>query len=542
MKKKKLNALSSIVTWVGDPSHLNKSSTGLEEVSDDLNDFSDENSDGDPDTHSDGESDRDTNDERSPGISAESDEDTLEEASSDADSHTSLENNPRENLALESLNSLEESLEALEDSMGSRDTSRDTSRGTPRDTKESDDTLSEIPDDLPDDLNSQLDRISKLLHAEAERSEKEDLLHPGAPFSGTAFDPERELALQIAEDMALEQSMALANQELLESSLHPFNSHGEAFSTDETPGTTLDETPGAIPSATPGPNTGTKAGATADAPPLELAEIQSCIEALLFISDKPLSTVKLKELLGPELDRELFQDAVTGLCQKYQQVAHGIEVVEVAGGLQFRTKPGRASLAQKLAKVQSQRLSSGGMESLAIIAYRQPVMKEDIDKVRGVDSSYFIRGLMEKKLIKISGRSELPGRPSLYNTTPEFLELFGLRDLASLPSLRELEQMIPSSQSTNPEDEDPRIRTMRRLVGEMNVDGLGALKYDPKEDEKLLKEFRERITAIPSSTPYLDEMKAAEILAKQQLALQEQEQAAVLGQHHGRIQQPVIEE
>jgi segregation and condensation protein B len=253
-----------------------------------------------------------------------------------------------------------------------------------------------------------------------------------------------------------------------------------------------------------------------DATSMDLAEIQSCIEALLFISDKPLSPEKLRGLLGSDFSLPLFQEAMTALKDRYQATHHGIELVEVSGGYQFRTKSNRTFLAKKLVKVQTQRLSSGCMETLAIIAYRQPVMKEEIDKIRGVDSSYFVRGLMEKKLIQISGRSELPGKPMLYSTTDQFLELFSLKDLSALPSLRELEQMIPASQAGNPEEEDPRVREMRRLVSEMKSDRTSALYYNPKEDDKILKEFRERVNAIPTSTPYLDEVKAAEILAHEQ--------------------------
>ncbi|CAM6054061.1 unnamed protein product [Sphagnum tenellum] len=377
------------------------------------------------------------------------------------------------------------------------------------------------PDQNSEQIAEQLDRIAALLHRQAE----EDLLQNPSELK-SSFDPDAELARQIAEDLALEASQGnpviqdnllqevlskdLTEEELIQANLTLEGlTNGELGQEDFT----QKETPKI---------------------PIDIAEIQSCIEALLFISDKPLPSNRLRQLLAPELDSNLFEEAMVGLCQKYQAIAHGIEVVEIAGGYQFRTKPGRASLAQKLAKVQTQRLSSGCMETLAIIAYRQPSMKEDIDKVRGVDSSYFLRGLMEKKLIKISGRSELPGRPSLYCTTPEFLEVFGLRDLNSLPSLRELEQMIPSSQSTNPDDEDPRIKTMRRLVNEMNVDGVGALKFDPKVDDQLLKEFRDRITAIPSSTPYLDDLKAAEILAKQQLNLQGQQQEVGAGEEEIR--------
>jgi segregation and condensation protein B len=245
---------------------------------------------------------------------------------------------------------------------------------------------------------------------------------------------------------------------------------------------------------------------------LDLNELQSCIETLLFMSDKPLSLTRLQELLGPDFPHSLFQEAVTLLRDRYQSPAHGFELLEIAGGLQFRTKPGRAALAKKLAKVQTQRLSSGAMETLAIVSYKQPVLKEEIDQIRGVDSSHFIRTLMDRKLISIQGRSDLPGKPMVYGTTSEFLELFGLKDLQGLPSLRELEQMIPSSQSGDPDApdaDDPRVKEMRRLVAQMKADNT-RLAYDPREDEKILKEIRERVSLIPSSTPWLDEQKALE--------------------------------
>jgi segregation and condensation protein B len=246
---------------------------------------------------------------------------------------------------------------------------------------------------------------------------------------------------------------------------------------------------------------------------LDLEEVQSCLEAILFISDKPMSLKRLHELLGPDFSHGIFQEAVTALKDRYQSSPHhGIELVEVAGGYQFRTRPGRAALARKLARVQTQRLSSGAMESLAIIAYKQPAMKDDIDKIRGVDSSYFIRGLLDRKLIRISGRSEMPGRPMLYSTTDEFLELFGMKDLNALPPLQELEAMVPAQAAK--EEEDPRVKQMRKLVNEMTTDTSTTLTYDPREDEIILKEMKERIGSIPVSTPYLDEQKAAEKAAK----------------------------
>lgn len=320
----------------------------------------------------------------------------------------------------------------------------------------------ELLSESSESLDDQMEKLAKALEKQAEESTDIETLQPAAPV---------DLEAQIAEDQALEKE--------------------------------LSETP--------------EPAILSEEIPFDQAEIQACIEAILFLSEKPLSAEKLRELLGPTFSIELFVEALENLKKRYLSPHHGIELLEVAGGYQFRTKPGKADLAKKLVKIQTQRLSTGGMETLAIIAYKQPIMKEEVDKIRGVDSSYFIRGLLEKKLIKISGRSELPGRPILYSTTTEFLEIFGMKDLYSLPSLRELEQMIPNSQSS-PQEEDPKIREMRRLVGEMKSDQSTSLIYNPKEDEKILKEIREKVTAIPTSTPYLDELKAAELLAQQQAA------------------------
>lgn len=240
---------------------------------------------------------------------------------------------------------------------------------------------------------------------------------------------------------------------------------------------------------------------------LDLAEMESCIEALLFMVDKPISTNKLRELLGPEMSLSYFQEALTNLKKRYQRFHHGVELAEVGNGYQFRTKPVRAALAKKLAKIQAQRLSTGAMETLAIVAYKQPAMKEDIDKIRGVDSSHFIRGLLDKKLIKIAGRSDLPGRPMVYETTSEFMEVFGIKNLESLPPLREIEAMVPGSQTG---EDDPRVKEMRKLVGQMNADDSVSLLYDPKEDEKFLSDIREKVKGIEISTPTLEQQKLRE--------------------------------
>ncbi len=268
--------------------------------------------------------------------------------------------------------------------------------------------------------------------------------------------------------------------------------------------------------------------------PQEIDFLASQIEALLLITDRPLSAQALHRMLcpaaaplsaeesasaeaelvpseeSPALLLEAVQQAIESLQSRYQSPHHGIELAEIAGGYQLRTKLIHGPLLKKLSKVQVQRLSSGALETLAIIAYRQPLLKEDIDQVRGVDSAYFLRTLLERKLIEISGRSELPGRPLLYCTTPRFLEVFGLNDLGALPSLREIEEMAPASEVGPKDFEDtPEALRMREALGHSAQDS-NAVSYDPAEDEAILQELRSRIQSIPLTTPYLMSLKAAE--------------------------------
>lgn len=362
----------------------------------------------------------------------------------------------------------------------------------------------EIADELPLDEDTEtfqpaedhgeLESMARAMNEQAELARKtaEELADwvPDSDPGGKAAT--EKLQAQIAEDEALQARLARENQEREEREREEREEAGE----------TDPQLQAALPR--PDPDSGT----------LDVDEVRSCIEALLFMVDKPLTLERLREMIGPDFPLPVFQEAITALQDRYRHPAHGIEVVDVAHGYQFRTKPGRAALAKKLARTQTKRLSTGAMETLAITAYRQPVMKEDIDKIRGVDSSYFIKNLLDHKLISITGRSELPGRPMLYGTTDEFLALFGLKDLSAMPSLREIERMIPSSQSGTG-DEDPRVKEMRRLVNQMTTDTSATLNYDPREDEKFLKEIRERVSEIPTSTPYLEEQKAAEKAAKE---------------------------
>ena len=164
----------------------------------------------------------------------------------------------------------------------------------------------------------------------------------------------------------------------------------------------------------------------------------SVIETLIFMSDKPLPLSKIKDLIDSEIPNETLNQAIERLDEGYQQNHHGIFIRKVAGGYQFCTRPNHAGFVQKLFKTTSLMLSPSALEVLAIIAYRQPISRVEIDRIRSVDSSHLVRGLMNKKLIRITGRSDKVGRPTLYGTTNEFLEVFSLDSLLDLPAEREL--------------------------------------------------------------------------------------------------------
>lgn len=161
------------------------------------------------------------------------------------------------------------------------------------------------------------------------------------------------------------------------------------------------------------------------------------IESLLFAAGTPVTLRRLTEILaGPALKD--VQDAVVLLQARYAPGQRGIQLQEVAGGFQFRTARENAEWVRALFREKPARLGRAALETLSVVAYKQPVTKAEIELIRGVDVDGTLSTLMGRRLVKISGRKEAVGRPLLYATTAEFLEAFGLKDLADLPSLQEL--------------------------------------------------------------------------------------------------------
>lgn len=164
------------------------------------------------------------------------------------------------------------------------------------------------------------------------------------------------------------------------------------------------------------------------------------IEALLFASETPLNVERMAEIL-PDTDKKEIAALLEGLMREYEARGGGISLQEIAGGFQFRTRTDLAPWIRKLKAGRPAMLSPAAMETLAVVAYRQPLVKSEIDRIRGVDASGALKGLLEKKIVRIVGRKDVPGKPIIYGTTRKFLEVFNLRDLSELPTLRELKDM-----------------------------------------------------------------------------------------------------
>jgi segregation and condensation protein B len=164
------------------------------------------------------------------------------------------------------------------------------------------------------------------------------------------------------------------------------------------------------------------------------------LEAVLFASQQPLTIEQLLKVLDG-ISREVIRAAIFQLKEEYAKKSKGICFLEISGGYQFRTKPEHKDYIIKLNKEKPAKLSQSALEALAIIAYKQPIIKSEIEDIRGVDSSYVIRTLLEKKLIKIIGKKDIVGRPLLYATTKDFLEIFSLKGLSSLPTLKDIKEL-----------------------------------------------------------------------------------------------------
>ncbi len=230
--------------------------------------------------------------------------------------------------------------------------------------------------------------------------------------------------------------------------------------------------------------------------------LKALVEALIFAAQEPLSVSQIRAIYqgddarnsgSKQIEPETIKQSITDLNLEYEKSDRPYRIVQIAGGYQFATLSDYAEWLGKLYKEQGRRkLSQSGMESLAIVAYKQPITKAEIEKIRGVNCDYVLKTLLEKELLTVTGRAESVGRPLLYGTTKEFLKHFGLNDITDLPRPREIEEILGESQ----------FETERRMLEAQ--EGAELMK---KEQE----DFKSRLPHIPKKKSDLEE-KDVEIL------------------------------
>lgn len=211
---------------------------------------------------------------------------------------------------------------------------------------------------------------------------------------------------------------------------------------------------------------------------IDQRELKAILEAVLFVSSDPVPIARLTSILGKISKAEVVQ-ALTMLAHDLEQDGRGIQLVQVAGGYRLVTKQEYGPWLKRMDKAKAaQKLSRSALESLAIIAYKQPLVRSEIEEIRGVETSGVLRTLLERKLVRIVGRKEVPGRPIMYGTTKFFLEHFGLQDLSQLPPLREFKELGESEQALLPIEEESNDLT----------EGTVELAFDAESSEAMLQE------------------------------------------------------
>jgi segregation and condensation protein B len=225
---------------------------------------------------------------------------------------------------------------------------------------------------------------------------------------------------------------------------------------------------------------------------LSEARARTVVETLLFLAERPLGVEEIRQATGIEPAR--VAKALDQISGHHRDGISGIVLHEVAGGWQLRTSPDNADFARRFLRVKPQRLTRAALETLAIVAYRQPVTRPEIEEIRGVDCGAVVKALLERRLVKILGKKEEPGRPILYGTTREFLEFFSLKDLASLPTLREFHELSEEHRDIVEKQPEATPEPIAGLVDDLRDDRLRAeLEAKRAEGDAALDELERAI-------------------------------------------------
>ena len=229
-------------------------------------------------------------------------------------------------------------------------------------------------------------------------------------------------------------------------------------------------------------------------------QLFSILESLFFASDKAVSFATLKMVFqNTNIDNKMLKRAIEEMQSIYADPSRGVTLEEVTGGWQLRTKLDNMDFLKKISKARPFRLSGPALEVLSIIAYKQPIIKNEVDQIRGVESGHLVRALMEKGLVSFEGKTDLPGKPMAYSTTRKFLEIFGLRNLHELPSLSEIDQLLPEGIGEEEEKE-----TLSDVTSNMST-SFTAASYSEGEEELGL--ITERLNSIDTSSEFFEQEK-----------------------------------
>jgi len=254
--------------------------------------------------------------------------------------------------------------------------------------------------------------------------------------------------------------------------------------------------------------TAAAAEAGADEEPLPEVEgqdrLESILESLVFVADRPLTLADLKRLTGTR-DGKTITAALEALHAHYGE--RGVQLVQVAGGWAFRTHPANAAWAARLQAGRPQRLTRAMLETMAIVAYRQPITRPEIDEIRGVDSGPVLKTLLERGLVRIIGKKEEVGRPLLYGSTPEFLRTFNLGELSELPTLREFLELSAADQARVDAEAPEAADGLPPPLSNETMAG------DPDEDDELVNEIEAATKAAAAAGKPLEREQAAEAQA-----------------------------
>lgn len=233
---------------------------------------------------------------------------------------------------------------------------------------------------------------------------------------------------------------------------------------------------------------------------IEESTLDSIVESILFASDRPVSLNSIKLVFkGTNIKTDKIKRALDRLAVELASANRGVTLEEVPGGFQLRTKIDNMQFLTRTLKARPFKLSGPALEVLAIAAYKQPLIKSEIDEIRGVESGHLLRALMEKGLIGFEGKSELPGKPMLYGTTKKFLEIFGLRNLKELPTLSQIDELLPEGM-TEEEAEKPTLSQL--------TDGLSqtvGMSYSEGEEE--LNKITDQLSDIDTSSEFFEQEK-----------------------------------